>query len=64
MIKAKEISTCCCKVFCHPGLREFNLDVKWPDGTWEENNENRLVFRLHREYTCTFLCCNRPEVIV
>lgn len=63
-MKAKEFSSCCCKVCCVPALRTFDLDVKLPFGTWDKGNDDGLVFRLHREYTCTFLCCNRPEVTV
>ena len=39
-LKAKEISSCMCKLCCPPNMREFNLDMKWPDGTWEEGNDS------------------------
>jgi hypothetical protein len=59
IFKFREESSCCVRVFCHPHCRPFKMDAH------NDTDQNQDIFmKLHREYTCTFYCLNRPRMKV
>jgi len=63
MFKCKEDSGCCMRQCCSPGCRSWNMDVSHKD-YYDQAFDSAPFLRFERPFKCTFLCCNRPELIV
>ena len=69
LFKCREHSGCCQR-YCLPGsMREFTMDIdfnicKFDPVKGRFKNTWTPFLQLRRDYSCTFMCCNRPVIKV
>ena len=62
LFKAKEHSSCCCRLFCTGNSREFDLNFRRITYI-SQGQEKKIDFaKFKRPFKCTCCCCNRPEM--
>lgn len=62
IFKAKEKSGCCVRQCMNADCRPFKLKINLEDE--DENVDGEPFLMVDRPCRCTFLCCNRPEMLV
>jgi len=63
LFKCKEKSSFCARQCLNGDCRPFKIKVEH-DSKGESLNEGEMAFKFNREFACTLLCCNRPELSV
>lgn len=57
IFKVKEKSECCSRVCCPGNCRPFELKLK---DKLAKDSDDDILYKVEREFACTFLCCSRP----